>query len=90
MCENNAEQLLPVLDRTIELLTHARVALAQNGSVADIVDTGHAARTRYDGISRHDIVEIVVGDDNWREQFAAAGRAGGVIRSVPPGLDSRG
>ena len=48
MCEGNIEQVLRVLDRTIELLTNARTALAQNGSVADLVDDGNAARTRYD------------------------------------------
>jgi prephenate dehydrogenase len=89
MCESNAEQLLPVLDRTIELLTHARTALAQHGSVAELVDAGHAARARYDGFSRYEIAGIVVGDNDWRQQLAAAGRAGGVIRSVPPVRDSR-
>jgi prephenate dehydrogenase len=89
MCETNADQVLPLLDRTIELLSHARTALAQNGSVADLVSDGHAARTRYDGFSRYEIVGIVVGDDDWRQQLAAAGRAGGVIISVPPVRDSR-
>lgn len=88
MCETNAEQLLPVLERTIELLTHASVALTHHGSVAELVDDGHAARTRYDGFSRYEIVGIVVGGENWREELAAAGRAGGVIRSVPPVRDS--
>jgi prephenate dehydrogenase len=89
MCETNADQVLPLLDRTIELLSHASTALAQNGSVADLVGDGHAARTRYDGFSRYEIVGIVVGDDDWRQQLAAGGRAGGVIRSVPPVRDSR-
>lgn len=90
MCEPNTEQVLPVLDRTIELLTNARTALAQNGSVADLVDHGHAARTRYDSFSRYEIPAVVVGVDDWRQQLAAAGRAGGVIRSVPPVRDSPG
>jgi prephenate dehydrogenase len=89
MCETNADQVLPLLDRTIELLSHAGTALAQNGSVADLVGDGHAARTRYDGFSRYEIVGIVVGDDDWRQQLAAAGRAGGVVISVPPVRDSR-
>ena len=48
MCEANAEHVLPVLDRTIELLTGARTSLAEQQSVADLVGDGHAARTRYD------------------------------------------
>jgi prephenate dehydrogenase len=90
MCEANAEQVLPILHRTIELLTQAATSLEQQGSVAELVDDGHAARTRYDGFSRFEIVGIVVGDDDWRQQLAAAGRAGGVIRAVPPVRDSRG
>jgi prephenate dehydrogenase len=90
MCESNAEQVLPALDRTIELLTQARNGLTEQGSVAELVDDGHAARARYDGFSRYEIAGIVIGDEDWRQQLAAAGRAGGVIRSVPPVLDSRG
>jgi prephenate dehydrogenase len=90
MCESNAEQVLPVLNRTIELLTEAKTALTQQGSVAEFVDAGHAARARYDSFSRYEIAGIVVGDEDWRQQLAAAGRAGGVIRSVPPIRDSPG
>lgn len=90
MCETNAEQVLPVLERTIELLTHASAALTQHRSVTELVDDGHAARTRYDGFSRNEIAGVVVGAENWREELAAAGRAGGVIRSVPRVRDSRG
>ena len=85
MCEGNAEQVLPALDRTIELLNDARVGLRGKGSVAELVDHGHAARARYDGFWRYDIAGITVGEHNWRDALAAAGRAGGVIRSVPPG-----
>jgi prephenate dehydrogenase len=90
MCETNAPQVLPLLDRVIELLGHARETLAENESVAELVDVGHAARTRYDGFPRHEIVGISIGGERWREELAAEGRAGGVIRSVPPGPDSRG
>jgi prephenate dehydrogenase len=90
MCETNTGQVLPVLDRIIELLTQARASLVTKGSVAELVDDGHAARARYDGFWRYDIAGITVGDEGWREQLAAAGRAGGVIRSVPPGPGSRG
>ena len=90
MCEANADQILPALERSIELLTNARDVLADNGSVADLVETGHAARMRFDSFSRPQIVTTVIGADNWREELAAAGRAGGVVRSALPVLDSRG
>ncbi|MDT5092478.1 MAG: prephenate dehydrogenase [Mycobacterium sp.] len=90
MCEANAEQALPILHRTIELLTQVSTSLADQGSVAELVDHGHAARTRYDGFSRFDIAGILVGDEGWRPQLAAAGRAGGVFRSVPPARGSQG
>lgn len=88
MCESNVGRLLPALDHAIELLGHARESLASHGSVADLVEAGHAARTRYDSFPRRDIVAVVVGAANWREELAAAGRAGGVIRFALPTLDS--
>ncbi|MGE5697475.1 MAG: prephenate dehydrogenase [Candidatus Sericytochromatia bacterium] len=88
MCEANTGELLPVLNRAIELLTRTSAALTDQGSVAELVDAGHAARTRYDGFSRYEIAGIVLGEENWRMELAAAGRAGGVIRSVPPVRDN--
>lgn len=88
MCEGNAGRLLPALDRVIELLCRARQSLAGDNSVAELVEGGHAARTRYDRFPRSDIVAVVIGAENWREELAAAGRAGGVIRSVLPTLGS--
>ncbi|WP_431235609.1 prephenate dehydrogenase [Mycolicibacterium psychrotolerans] len=89
MCEANAEQLLPTLDRALELLNQARASLADRGSVADLVEAGHAARARYDSFSRPQIVTIAIGEEDWRAELAAAGRAGGVIRSALPVLGSR-
>lgn len=89
MCEANSPELVPALDRSIELLTAARDALARNGSVAELVDSGHAARMRYESFSRPEIITTVIGADNWRDELAAAGRAGGVIRSALPTRDSR-
>ncbi|BCO33811.1 prephenate dehydrogenase [Mycobacterium heckeshornense] len=89
MCEANSEHLLPALDRVLELLTRARDALAANHSVAELVDAGHAARTRYDSFPRPEIVTVVIGAENWREELAALGRAGGVIRSALPSLGNR-
>lgn len=88
MCEANTAQLLPALDRALELLTRARDSLAGSGSVAELVDAGHAARIRYESFPRPEIVTVVVGADNWRQELAAAGRAGGVIRSALPTRDS--
>lgn len=90
MCEANAEQLLPALDRALELLNQARESLTDKSSVAELVEAGHAARIRYDSFSRPQIVTIAIGEENWREELAAAGRAGGVIRSALPILGSRG
>lgn len=88
MCEANAEQLLPVLEEGITLLTHARDTLRASSSVAELVENGHAARMRYDSFSRPEIITTVIGAEHWRAELAAAGRAGGVIRSVPPALGS--
>lgn len=90
MCEANSEQLLSGLDRSIELLTRARDHLAAHASVADLVEAGHAARVRYDSFSRPDILGVTIGEPDWRAELAAAGRAGGVIRSALPVRDSRG
>jgi prephenate dehydrogenase len=89
MCEANSADLLPALDRVIELLTHARAGLAERSSVAELVEDGHAAHVRYDSFSRPDIITVTVGEPGWREELAAAGRAGWVIRSALPGPDSR-
>jgi prephenate dehydrogenase len=90
MCEANADQLLPVLERTLALLSNARDALAAKSPLTELVEGGHAARIRYDSFSRPEIVTVVVGEEKWREGLAAAGRAGGVIRSALPALGSRG
>lgn len=89
MCEGNCDQLVPAVDRVIELLSRARDSLAHHNSVADLIEAGHAARTRYDSFPRSDIFHVVVGAENWRQELAAAGRAGAVIRSALPSLDSR-
>jgi prephenate dehydrogenase len=90
MCEANSDELLPLLERTLDLLSHARDAMAAKNPLSDLVEAGHAARVRYDSFSRPEIVTITIGADNWREELAAAGRAGGVVRSALPVLGSRG
>ena len=52
MCEANADQVLPVLERTLALLNQARDALAAKMPVSDLVEAGHAARVRYDNFGR--------------------------------------
>ena len=89
MCEANTADLLPVLDRAIDLLTQARTGLADRNTVAELVEAGHAARTRYDSFSRPDILTVTIGAEDWREELAAAGRAGAVIRSALPGPGNR-
>jgi len=84
MCEANSDQLAPATGRIIDLLSRARDALVHHDSVGDLVESGHAARTRYDSFPRSEIVTVAIGAENWREELAAAGRAGGVIRSALP------
>ena len=90
MCEANSEQLLPVLDRTIDLLTQARDVAGR---------TGIGRRPRRGRARRPDALRQLQRprdrDDRrrrgrWRDELAAAGRAGGVIRSALPVLGSRG
>lgn len=90
MCEANAAQLIPAIDRALEILNRARISLADNGSVAELVDTGHAARVRFDSFVRSEILTTALGAEKWREELAAAGRAGAVIRSALPGPGNRG
>jgi prephenate dehydrogenase len=88
MCEANTSHLLTAVDKMIDLLGRARDSLDWDNSVAELVEAGHAARTRYDRFPRSDIFTVVIGAENWREELAAAGRAGGVIRSALPIRDS--
>lgn len=89
MCEANAAELIPTLDRALELLHRTRNTLADNGSVAELVNNGHWAHVRFESFSRPEILTVVIGEEHWREELAAAGRAGAVIRSALPSRDSR-
>ncbi len=90
MCEANAAQLVPVLEHAMLLLGEARDQLAADQPVSALVEAGHAARIRYEGYSRPQIIATVVGAEGWRDELAAAGRAGGVIRSALPTRGSPG
>ena len=85
MCEANSDQLIPALDRALEMLRKARASLADSGSVAELVAAGHAARIGFDTFARPDLVAVTLGEPQWRERLAAAGRSGAVIRSALPG-----
>ena len=89
MCEANADQLVPALDKALELLHQARESLVHSGSIAELVYAGHAARVRFESFPRPDVVGVELGGENWRAELAAAGRSGAVIRSALPGPDSR-
>ena len=89
MCEANADKLLPALDRALQALQRTRDSLRQHRSVAELVEAGHGARVRFESFGRPDIDNVAVGEGRWREVLAAAGRAGGVIRSALPGPGSR-
>ncbi len=89
MCEANAEELIPTLDHALDLLHRTRNTLADNGSVAELVNNGHWAHVRFESFSRPEILTVVIGEEHWREELAAAGRAGAVIRSALPSRDSR-
>lgn len=90
MCEANATELTVMLDRAVDLLSQARSSLVEAQSVAELVEGGHAARVRYDNFSRPQILATTIGAEGWREELAAQGRAGGVIRSALPVRGSRG
>jgi len=90
MCEANATELTTMLDRAMELLSQARSSLVEAQSVAELVESGHAARVRYDSFRRPQILATTIGEEGWREELAALGRAGGVIRSALPVRGSRG
>jgi prephenate dehydrogenase len=89
MVEANATQLIPAIDQALDILTRARISLAGKGSAAELVNSGHAARVRFDSFVRSEILTTVLGAEKWREELAAAGRAGAVIRSALPGLGNR-
>ena len=90
MCEANATELTVMLDQAMDLLSQARASLVESQSVAELVESGHAARVRYDNFHRPQIMTTTIGADGWRQELAAQGRAGGVIRSALPVRGNRG
>ena len=91
MCEANAEQLLPALDRSIDLLKQARdVAGRPTDRSPTSSRTGmpRACGTTASAGLRSSRSSSAA--DGWRDELAAAGRAGGVIKSALPVLGSRG
>lgn len=49
-----------MLDRAMELLSQARSSLVEAQSVAELVESGHAARVRYDNFSRPQILATTI------------------------------
>ncbi|QLY31234.1 prephenate dehydrogenase [Nocardia huaxiensis] len=82
ICEPNAAALLEVLEDTLRVLGEARDSLRANGTIADLVEAGHAARVDYDDNQRWAITGIRPGDHDWLAQLAEAGRRGGVVKSL--------
>lgn len=78
MCEGNAPALLTALDETLEVLRQARRQLA-DGSVAELAESGYAARQRYERRQRWEITGIAPGSDGWLEKLRDAGRRGGAL-----------
>ncbi len=80
MCEGNRDALLTALDETLEVLAQARAELSGHGTLAGLIEPGHAARLRYENRERWAIEGIVPGSENWLERMRDAGRRGGVLR----------
>ncbi|MCE5288220.1 MAG: prephenate dehydrogenase [Nocardiaceae bacterium] len=82
ICEPNATALLTALDEALDELQKVRKSLADNGTLGDLADRGHAARSRYENVERTPIEDISVGEDGWAEKLCEAGRRGGVVKSL--------
>ncbi|QBJ96837.1 prephenate dehydrogenase [Rhodococcus sp. ABRD24] len=80
MCEGNRAALLTSLDETLEVLNRARTELAGQGTLIELVESGHDARLRYEQRERWTITDIPPGSENWLERMRDAGRRGGVLR----------
>ena len=93
MCESNSEALVSALDETIELLQQARASLAQETpSVAELVESGHRARTRLEArsgareesvspikISSRPVLRLHPGGPGWVRQLSQTEDLGGRI-----------
>nr|WP_281182115.1 prephenate dehydrogenase [Aldersonia kunmingensis] len=82
MCEANADALLNALEETITVLSLARTQLADQRSTAELVTAGYDARRRYEAATRTEISGITPGEPGWIDLLRAAGRRGGVLRSL--------
>ncbi|EFV13159.1 prephenate dehydrogenase [Segniliparus rugosus] len=85
MCANNTSAVVEALDEALDWLTEARTELALTGQAGPIVRAGHTARAAYDRLAaaRPAISRIDLGEADWRERLAEAGRSGAVLRSWP-------
>jgi prephenate dehydrogenase len=87
MCEGNRDGLLAALDDALGQLGAARGSLASTGSLAATINTGHAARQRYDGSAAGDRDKLVIRLDGagTMAELAELGRRGGRIVQLDGG-----
>ncbi|MDO5730411.1 prephenate dehydrogenase [Corynebacterium sphenisci] len=88
MCEGNAAALGEALDQALELLGDCRRQLAEEGSVADLVEAGHVGRTRYEirsgrrelaggaTLSHRPVIRVSPGQRGWVAQLEHAEHLG--------------
>ncbi|MFF0541636.1 prephenate dehydrogenase [Nocardia thailandica] len=83
ICEPNAAALLRVLDESLAALTAARDSLRADGTLGPLVDAGYSGRVDFEDRQRPEITGIAPGEHDWLDRYAEAGRAGGVITTLP-------
>ncbi|MEO9222316.1 MAG: prephenate dehydrogenase [Mycobacteriaceae bacterium] len=81
MCEANDGALLQAMDDAMARLSTARESLRDDGSLAEVIGSGHDARLRLDGLARHTITDLDFAAPDVMAQLRAAGRAGGALRA---------
>ncbi|GAA4402177.1 prephenate dehydrogenase [Tsukamurella soli] len=87
MCEGNRDALLDALDDTIAELISARAELADHGTVADLVERGHAARADYEAVTRTPFTPEL-GGPGWQRMLRERGHLGGVVTALPSSAPS--
>ncbi len=81
MCETNRAALIDAVDDALGILGVARGSLASTGSLAKLADSGHDARTQFDGRAG-DLSPVTLDGDDLVDQLLAVGAAGGHVSAV--------